>query len=86
MLCEGGFDEDAKTATGVLRYADAETVAIIDSTRAGSTAGDHVPGLDSAVPVVATLAQALALGPDTMLIGIAPPGGKLPPAFRTAVL
>ena len=86
MLCEGGFDEDAKTATGVLRYAEAETVAIIDSTRAGSTAGDHVPGLDSAVPVVATLAEALALGPDTMLIGIAPPGGKLPPAFRTAVL
>jgi len=86
MLCEGGFDEDAKTATGVLRYAEAETVAIIDSTMAGSTAGDHVPGLDSAVPVVATMGEALALGPDTMLIGIAPPGGKLPPAFRTAVL
>ncbi len=45
MLCEGAFDEDAKTATGVLRYADAVTVAVIDSTRAGSTTADHVPGL-----------------------------------------
>ena len=35
MLCEGEFDEDAKTATGVMRYADAVTVAVIDSTRAG---------------------------------------------------
>jgi uncharacterized NAD-dependent epimerase/dehydratase family protein len=86
MLCEGGFDEDAKTATGVLRYADAETVAIIDSTRAGTVAGDHLPGLDSPVPVVATLEDALARQPTTLLIGIAPPGGKLPEAFRRAVL
>jgi D-glutamate N-acetyltransferase len=86
MLCEGGFDEEAKTATGVLRYAEAETVAIIDSQTAGSTAGDHIPGLDSPVPVVATLAEALALDPDTMLIGIAPAGGRLPAAFKTVVL
>ncbi len=86
MLCEGGFDEDAKTATGVLRYAAAETVAIIDSQTAGSTAGDHVPGLTSSVPVVATLAEALELEPDTMLIGIAPAGGKLPASFRATVL
>jgi D-glutamate N-acetyltransferase len=86
MLCEGGFTEDAKTATGVLRYADSETVAIIDSTRAGTVAGDHVPGLDSHVPVVSTLAEALAFEPTTMLIGIAPAGGKLPDEFRAAVL
>ncbi|MGN6380738.1 MAG: DUF1611 domain-containing protein [Gaiellales bacterium] len=84
-LCEGGFDEDAKTATGVLRYAESPTVAVIDSSRAGSTVGDHVPGLDSAVPVVATLAEALPLEPTTMLIGIAPPGGKLPDEFKAAV-
>lgn len=86
MLCEGGFNEEAKTATGVLRYAEAETVAIIDSQTAGSTAGDHVPGLTSSVPVVATLAEALTLEPDTMLIGIAPAGGKLPAPFRAVVL
>jgi uncharacterized NAD-dependent epimerase/dehydratase family protein len=86
MLCEGGFDEDAKTATGVIRYADADTVAVIDSRSAGSTAADHVPGLTSDIPVVASLADALALGPTVMLIGIAPAGGKLPPAFRATVL
>jgi D-glutamate N-acetyltransferase len=86
MLCEGGFDEDAKTATGVMRYADAETVAVVDSGKAGSTAADHVPGLASDVPVVASLADALSFGPTVMLIGIAPAGGKLPPAFRAAVL
>ena len=85
MLCEGAFDEDAKTATGVLRYADAVTVAVIDSTRAGSTTADHVPGLPDQIPIVATLAETLADRPDTMLIGVAPAGGKLPPSFRAVV-
>jgi uncharacterized NAD-dependent epimerase/dehydratase family protein len=85
-LCEGGFDEEAKTATGVLRYAESPTVAVIDSTRAGTTVRDHVPGLASDVPVVATLADALAFEPTTMLVGIAPAGGKLPAAFKAVVL
>jgi D-glutamate N-acetyltransferase len=86
MLCEGGFTEDAKTATGVLRYADAETVAVIDSTCAGTVVADHIPGLDSRVPVVSSLEEALAREPDTLLIGIAPPGGRLPEEFRMVVL
>jgi uncharacterized NAD-dependent epimerase/dehydratase family protein len=85
MLCEGGFDEDAKTATGVMRYADAVTVAVIDSTRAGSTAADAVPGMTDRVPIVATLAETLAQAPTTLLIGVAPAGGKLPPSFRAVV-
>ena len=52
ILAEGAFDEEAKTATGVMRYAQSPTVAVIDSTRAGTVAGDHVPGLKSDVPVV----------------------------------
>ena len=85
MLCEGAFDEDAKTATGVLRYADAITVAVIDSTRAGSTADAEVPGLAEGIPIVATLAETLADRPDTLLIGVAPAGGKLPESFRSVV-
>jgi uncharacterized NAD-dependent epimerase/dehydratase family protein len=85
MLCEGAFDEDAKTATGVLRYADAVTVGVIDSTRAGSTTADHVAGLAERVPIVATLEETLPDQPDTMLIGVAPAGGKLPPSFRSVV-
>ena len=83
ILAEGAFDEEAKTATGVMRYAQSPTVAVIDSTRAGSVAGDHVPGLVSDVPVVSALADALPLNPTTLLVGVAPSGGKLPDEYRT---
>ena len=36
---------------------------MIDSTRAGTRVRDHVPGLDSDVPVVASVDQALVLRP-----------------------
>ena len=87
ILAEGGFSEhDAKTATGVLRYGADNVVAVIDSTRAGSRVRDHIPGLDSDVPVVESIDQALALRPAELLIGIAPAGGKLPDAWRVAIL
>jgi D-glutamate N-acetyltransferase len=86
ILAEGAFDEDAKTATGVMRYAESPTVAVIDSSRAGTVAGDHVPGLRSDVPVVAALADALPYEPTTLLVGVAPSGGKLPDAYRRALL
>ncbi len=86
ILADGAFDEEAKTATGVMRYAEAPTVAVIDATRAGTVAGDHVPGMASDVPVVRTLADALPLRPTTLLIGVAPAGGKLPDAYRTAII
>ncbi len=86
ILAEGAFDEEAKTATGVMRYAQSPTVAVIDSTRAGTVAGDHVPGLVSDVPVVSELADALPLEPTTLLVGVAPAGGKLPEPYRTAIV
>jgi D-glutamate N-acetyltransferase len=86
ILAEGAFDEEAKTATGVMRYAQSPTVAVIDSTRAGTVAGDHVPGLVSDVPVVSTLTDALPLEPTTLLVGVAPSGGKLPDDYRTAII
>jgi len=86
ILAEGAFDEEAKTATGVMRYAESPTVAVIDSTRAGTIAGDHVPGLASDVPVVGALADALPFEPTTLLVGVAPSGGKLPDAYRRAIL
>jgi uncharacterized NAD-dependent epimerase/dehydratase family protein len=80
------FDEDAKTATGVMRYAEAPTVAVVDSTRAGTSASDHVPGMTSDVPVVADVDAAMEHGPTALLIGVAPAGGHLPPAFRRSIL
>jgi uncharacterized NAD-dependent epimerase/dehydratase family protein len=86
VLAEGLFDEDAKTATGVMRYAEAPTVAVIDSTRAGTVAADHVPGLVSDVPVVADMDAAMPHGPTTLLVGVAPAGGHLPASFRRGIL
>lgn len=86
VLAEGCFDEDAKTATGVMRYSDSPTVAVIDSTRAGTVAADHVPGLAQDIPVVADVDAAMGHDPTTLLIGVAPAGGKLPPDFRRSIL
>ncbi len=87
ILAEGGFGEhDAKTATGVLRYGPNEVAAVIDSTKAGTTVRDHIRGLESDVPVVARLEDALPLDPDTLLVGLAPAGGHLPPAWRETLL
>ncbi len=85
LMAEGRFTPlDAKTAVGVLRYRPDEVVAVIDSTRAGRSAEGCV-GVGGAIPVVADLAAAAALGADSLLIGVAPQGGELPPAWRVAV-
>ena len=85
LMAEGRFTPlDAKTAVGVLRYRAAEVAAVIDSTRAGRTCVACV-GVGGAVPVVANLEGAAALGADSLLIGVAPQGGELPPAWRATV-
>lgn len=90
ILAEAAFDsQHAKTAVGVLRYSDDAVVAIIDSTRAGqdaATALGDAGGLGRGVPIVASMAEALLHDPDTLLIGIAPIGGRLPDAWRGVIL
>ena len=87
ILTEGQFGaHHAKTAMGVIRYATDRTVAILDSTIAGRNVSEWLPGHD--IPAVATLAEALAMPepPDTLLIGIAPTGGRLPDDWRAKIL
>ena len=87
ILTEGQFGaHHAKTAMGVIRYATDETVAVLDSTIAGRNVSEWLPGHD--IPAVATLAEALALPepPETLLIGIAPTGGRLPDDWRATIL
>jgi len=86
LLAEGRFSpSDAKTAVGVLRYRPEEVAAVIDSTRAGRTA-QECAGVGGTVPVVADVAAAAAAGADSLLVGVAPQGGDLPPAWRAPVL
>lgn len=87
ILAEGWFANDhAKTAHGLLRYGRGgpdEVVAVIDSTLAGRSARDVIRGVpeERDAPVVATLEEALlgdAPEPTSILVGLAPPGGRLP--------
>src|SRR5919197_3512274 len=82
ILAEGQFaPATAKTAIGVLRYAPYPIVAVIDSTRAGTDAAEHV-GVGAGVPVVATIDEAIARGADVVLIGTAAAGGHIADAYR----
>lgn len=73
----------AKTATGLLRYCPDECVAVLDPEQAGKTAQELLEtGGDT--PIIASLDE--APGADTLVLGIAPPGGKVPPAWRKVIL
>ncbi|MFO1540627.1 MAG: DUF1611 domain-containing protein [Chloroflexota bacterium] len=86
ILAEGKFGEtSSKTAIGVIRYGRDTVVAILDSTKPGRNAGEWLGGAVD-IPIVATLAETLPLRPDSLLIGIAPAGGKLPAAWRAIIL
>ena len=86
IYAEGAFGRGrSKTADGVIRYGKYPIVGVIDSTQAGKTA-DEVIGWGKGIPVLADIDAALAAKPGALLIGIAPPGGKLPAAWRADIL
>ncbi len=85
VLAEGGFDLlEAKTAVGVIRYGRDAVVAVVDSRYTGRTASDIV-GVGDDVPIVESVAAALAYKPNTLLLGTAPRGGVLPAPWRRQV-
>jgi uncharacterized NAD-dependent epimerase/dehydratase family protein len=76
VLAEGKSADEhyGKTMRGIVHYGPHPVVAILDSTRAGeSYAG---------IPIVATVEQAISLGPTTAAVGVATQGGRFPPAWR----
>jgi uncharacterized NAD-dependent epimerase/dehydratase family protein len=85
VLAHERFPERAKTAVGVLRYADYDVTAVLDRARAGETVADHVADLPDA-PIVADMAAALDVAnPDALLVGIAPIGGGFDETWRSDV-
>jgi uncharacterized NAD-dependent epimerase/dehydratase family protein len=84
IITDGYNDSNnAKTAICLLRYRPEEVVAVLDRQSAGKTAAE-VFGVGGRIPCVATLAEAPEA--DHLLIGIAPPGGKVPPHWRPVIL
>ena len=86
IFAEGQFETlNGKTGHGVIRYAPRDVVAVIDSANAGRKADEVVPYCARPVPIVASVADAAALGANRLLIGVAPDGGKLSAEWRAAL-
>jgi uncharacterized NAD-dependent epimerase/dehydratase family protein len=79
ILAEGWFaNRHAKTAHGLIRYGKDEVVCVMDSTLAGKRVREVLPDLGRDAPIVGTLEEALEFSPTSILVGLAPAGGRLP--------
>jgi uncharacterized NAD-dependent epimerase/dehydratase family protein len=75
---EANLDSDyGKMGFGVMRFSQNEVVCVIDSTNAGVNVND-VTELPFKFPVVASVEEAVNLGADVLVLGIAPSGGRVP--------
>ena len=86
VLADGWFaNRHAKTAHGLIRYGNDEVICVVDSTLAGQRVSNVMANLSGPArgetPIVASLREALELRPTSVLVGLAPPGGRLPEAW-----
>ncbi len=84
LLHDGTQSSRGKTGLSLLRYSDLPIVAVIDQQCAGGDLA-KLTGIQRAVPIVASVAEALAFQPTVLSIGIAPSGGALPAAWQQEV-
>jgi len=83
ILAHEGFPDRAKTAVGILRYADDEVVAVLDRTRTGERVRDVVPDVQD-TPIVDGI-DAVDEPIDALVVGIAPIGGGFDETWRPDV-
>lgn len=84
ILTDGHYNAHAaKTAICVVRYKPEEVVAVLDRDLAGKTCAE-VMRTGGEIPFVGSLAE--APGANALLIGIAPPGGKIPAPWRPMII
>jgi len=85
ILAEGRFGLlTSKTANQIIRYDPEKVVGVIDSQLEGKTA-QEILGYGGNIPIFRNLQDALRKNPDTLLIGIAPTGGRLPENWRPII-
>ncbi|NLF19699.1 MAG: DUF1611 domain-containing protein [Lentisphaerae bacterium] len=73
-------DSHGKMGYGILRFSPNPVVCVIDPQHAGKTVCDVV-AMPRNAPVVASVAEARALGAEVLVLGVAPSGGLLPAAW-----
>ncbi|MFB1064269.1 DUF1611 domain-containing protein [Natrinema sp. H-ect4] len=81
ILAHEKFPDRAKTALGVLRYADHDAVAVLDWDNAGGRVADFVSDVQDA-PIVDGMDDLEPDAVDALLIGIAPIGGGFDERWR----
>ena len=84
VLAHEKFPGRAKTALGVMRYSDDETVAVVDRDTAGTRVHDHTDTVPDA-PIVGSF-EDIEGEVDALLIGIAPIGGGFDESWRSDVV
>jgi uncharacterized NAD-dependent epimerase/dehydratase family protein len=91
VYCEANLGSiDGKTANGLVRHSEMyEIVSVIDSEKAGFDAGTLLDGEPNGIPIVRSLAAAIAQSPNTpdaFIFGMAPATGLLSAPERKLVL
>jgi uncharacterized NAD-dependent epimerase/dehydratase family protein len=89
VYADGAFNTpEGKTAHGLVRFTERyDVVGVIDHTYAGQDAGIVLDGKASGIPVFATLDDAMTglrpeNFPQSLVVGLAPDGGRLPPEAK----
>ncbi len=79
LMHDGLTSERGKTGLAMLLFAPERVAVVIDRMYAGGDLSEITKiRLDREIPIVASGKEALQYSPDTLVIGIAPGGGKLP--------
>lgn len=91
VYCEANFGSvDGKTANGLVRHSERYRIlSVVDSERAGGDAGQILDGVPNAIPVLGSVADAVAHAgsvPDWFIYGMAPASGRLSIAERRVLL
>ena len=78
---------ESKTANDLVIYGSGKygILAVIDEEKAGKDAGQVLGVGKRNIPIVRNLKEALKYKPGALIIGIAPPGGSLPEAWKDIV-
>jgi uncharacterized NAD-dependent epimerase/dehydratase family protein len=85
IYMEGALQADpGKMGFGILRYSPNPIACVIDSAFAGKDAAE-VTKIPRSAPVVAGVAEAVNLGAEVFVLGIAPPGGLIPEAWYPVI-
>lgn len=90
VFADGWFaDLHAKTAHGLIRYGTDEVACVVDSTLAGRRVSAVMANLAEPgrgdVPIVSSIREALEFRPTSVLVGLAPAGGRLPEAWMRSL-